>query len=494
MSFQRKQLYVLIIAVLFFTTVWIPFLWLSFYNLPIGMHEWDWITLYGGKLSGSWWDTQLYIYRELTGRFTSNALLSITQWWCTLATFPYFFFVWQWVWFGIIYLTIRVWLKGISWTQGIFIAIGIQTLYLFQLEDVYDSIFRYSAILTYQMGAVLSMLAFICFLRCCTEVNKSKLLQFGALGFMILSIGTNEISMVLTCLVLGVIVFYKSVIVKEKITFFFLALVIAILSSLIVILAPGNEMRISAEQGGLSFAGLMGTTLGTTFYLWFDWLSSGMLLLMTILAVPLLFSKGTGLTNLSLFRDYRPWLWILVLSVPATMGILMYATGGDTFPERVIDHLFIHVIFIWIGLLISLVKKYNLSENQIAINHHRWVRTGYFICLIVAGLNVFGDGISINHKDKENSHRYLSLLQSGSNITNAWLVLLKGEAQSYHRQSKEQMDQLYSCASDNCYMRKPDVLPMQLYDPLSDRRNRNGDGYMGYYFNPKIKRVMYYTE
>jgi hypothetical protein len=107
-------------------------------------------------------------------------------------------------------------------------------------------------------------------------------------------------------------------------------------------------------------------------------------------------------------------------------------------------------------------------------------------------LNVIGNGLSIDRGDKAHKHQYLALIKSGSNPLNAWLTLIKGEAQDYHRESIANLNTLYNCNADTCYMPRPPYIPLQLYDPLSDRRNRRGDPYIGYYFKRgEIKMVRY---
>ena len=132
----------MILAGVFLALVWIPFLWLSWYNVPIGMHEWDWMTNEAGKLVHPWWEQQEYMYTEFTGRFTSNALLLLIPFWCTLQSFPVFFFCWHLVWIFILMMAIKSVASEYSWKTCFLLMAGVQTLYVFYLEGVYDSLFR----------------------------------------------------------------------------------------------------------------------------------------------------------------------------------------------------------------------------------------------------------------------------------------------------------------------------------------------------------------
>ena len=158
-----------------FFLAWLPFLWLSFYNVPIGMHEWEWMTDYAGRFTGSWWELQQHLYLNVMGRYTSNGLLSLTSYWCTLSSFPYFFFFWQLAWVLSILFLLRAVFRNDSWWLAIGLTFGIQVLYLFQLEDVYDSLYRFTALLTYQAGAIVGMLAAIFFYSICDRQKSFPL-------------------------------------------------------------------------------------------------------------------------------------------------------------------------------------------------------------------------------------------------------------------------------------------------------------------------------
>jgi len=472
--------------------VWIPFLWLSWYNVPIGMHEWDWMTNEAGKLALPWWEQQQYIYTEVMGRYTSNAFLLLTSFWCTLQSFPVFFFCWHLAWIFILMMAIKSIASEYSWKTCFLLMTGIQTLYVFYLQDVYDSLFRFTGVLTYQFGFLLLLLSSIFFIRAESKQKSSTGYILLAFLFLGLSIGTNEMSMLYGVLGTGTLWMYTRFIVKRHSRIYFAAFLFSICCALIVIMAPGNIVRLQSEHGGMNMLNLIFSTLGASVYLWFDWLSNGMLIWVSLLTIPVLGLKDEN-SRFTLFNDFRPWLGLLLLIVPLSMGLLMYSTGGDTFPERIIDHLFIHVLFLWLGLLISLSRKFHLPEVASQLGKNKILQFGYFILLLVTSLHVFGDGISVDRSDKSNHRKYLSLIQSNSNITNAWLTLWKDEAQTYRQESLYQLSLLRQCHADTCYIAAPSILPKMLYDPLSDRRNRRGDPFIGYYFNPEIKFVKYQT-
>ena len=373
--------------------------------------------------------------------------------------------------------------------MSLLMAIGIQLFYLAQLEDVYDTMFRYTGVVTYQLGTWLYMIAFIFLSRLVNEIGKSWLNFIGLLIALALCIGTNEISMIISmisCASLMIVLLRHKTRARN---YTGIALLVALLCSLVVLMAPGNTERIHAEQGTMGIGNLIITTIGATAFIWFDWIADGYWLAITFVFIPL-FPLAASSTS-KIFDDYRPWFWTLFGIVPVSLALLLYSTGANAFPERVIDLLFIHAALLFIGLLISLERKYGLLQDLQFWAKSKSFNLVYYTGCIFFVLNVFGNGLSIDRGDKEHKHQYLILIESDSNPLNAWLTLLKGEAQSYHRESIANLTTLYNCNADTCYMPRPQHLPHQLYDPLSDRRNRRGDPYIGYYFNHEIKMVRY---
>jgi hypothetical protein len=349
--------------------------------------------------------------------------------------------------------------------------------------------FRYTGVITYQLGTWLYMIAFIFLSRLVNEKGKSWLNFIGLIIAMALCIGTNEIDMIisiLSCASMMMVLFKNKTPARNYAA---IALLVAIVCSLVVLMAPGNTARIQAERGTMDIITLIFTTLGATAYVWFDWISDGYWVGLTFVCIPL-FALAAGSTS-KIFNDYRPWLWTLLSIVPVSLAMLLYSTGANAFPERVIDLLFIHAALLWIGLLISIERKYSFLRGlQDRVKNRSFTIVYYTGCIFFL-LNVFGNGLSIDRSDKSHKHQYLTLIKSGSNPLNAWLTLLKGEAQSYHRESIANLNALYNCDADTCYMTRPQNFPHQLYDPLSDRRNRRGDPYIGFYFKPDIKMVRY---
>jgi hypothetical protein len=93
----------------------------------------------------------------------------------------------------------------------------------------------------------------------------------------------------------------------------------------------------------------------------------------------------------------------------------------------VIDLLFIHAALLWIGLLISLERKFSFLQDIQVWAKNKSFQIVYYTGCIFFLLNVIGNGLSIDRGDKAHKHQYLTLIKSGSNPLNAWLTLIKGE-------------------------------------------------------------------
>lgn len=474
--------------------VWLPFLWLSFYNVPIGMHEWDWMTREAGQLPLNWFDTQKVIYTEVMGRYTSNAVLSLTHIWCTLSSFRYFFLLWQFAWVVTLFYLVKHLFRPSSILLTVLTTFCIHVIYLTNLEDVYDSMYRYTGLLTYQLGFILACWALVLIIRAGNQEKGKHIIKLLAMLLLMLCIGTNEISMVLCGVTTGIIFLFEYRNRNKNRTFSHLDMLIILACCAIVILSPANSIRMDSEHGTLPIGKWMMTTLGATLYLWTDWLATSKLILISVLIMPLLARATLSSSSQLIFGNVKPWLYLLILYVPATMSMLLFATGSNAFPERVVDHLFIHVVIIWFGLLFALSNKYKLYTTVQQLQSNLIIKSAYWGVVLFVLFNIFGDGLSVNRNDTLNKDHYIELIRIRSDISNAWGILLNGDAKAYYNQSIEQLEMLKLCDTDTCICNKPKILPAQLYDAMSDRRNRGGDSYIGYYFNPKIRRVKYHNE
>ncbi|MDQ3016374.1 MAG: DUF6056 family protein [Bacteroidota bacterium] len=464
----------------------LPFLWLCLYNLPLGMHEWDWMTQYAGTLPSSLPDQWIYFYTTEIGRYTSVAIASLTSLWCTLTLFPFYFIGIHLAWLGIIYWVVSAGTydarSKIKWIlTALFFLV-----YIDQIDDVYDSMFRYTGAICYLTGSILAALALIFFLK--SKQTQSIVPKILFITALILCIGTNEISMMIIDIILFISYAKNRIIHKQTDRLLLTGLLVAIACSLLVVASPGNPIRVEAEGGtGMSLGAAFTMAIGASVYLWMKWLGAGILLLATPLILATIdFQNKTGPRHL--FNDFRVWLILLIIIVLIPMFFLMFITGGDTFPERVIDHLFIYVMFVWTGLWISLFTKWKINLAQVVRSkkYSLFYSCGLLFLLFI----VFSKGLDIDRTDKT-SRDVFSMIRSNSNVSNAWLTLIKGEPQVYHSEMMIAYEELYTCKSDTCIMKKPENIPSQLYDPLSDRRNRKGDPFIGYYFNPSIHQVKY---
>src|SRR5688500_7605569 len=181
---------------------------------------------------------------------------------------------------------VRAGLREYGWWLTFGLAFSIQVLYLFQLEDVYDSLYRFTALLTYQAGTLFGMIAARFFIYYEQKGKKNKTVFTVGLTFMVLAVGTNEVSMLIVLIASSVLFLYQKINKKMASTAYLVALVIGIIASVVVVVAPGNGLRMESEDGGMDVFRLFYLTISTSAFIWFDWIGSVVFILLTILAIP----------------------------------------------------------------------------------------------------------------------------------------------------------------------------------------------------------------
>ena len=93
----------------------LPFLVLSFFTYPVGMHDWDWaVNMVGETDHLNYWAEQKYWYNNAMGRYASTALLSTTNFWFSIATFKWFAFFQLLVLIGSLFVFVKTLLNNKS--------------------------------------------------------------------------------------------------------------------------------------------------------------------------------------------------------------------------------------------------------------------------------------------------------------------------------------------------------------------------------------------
>lgn len=472
----------------FGTLAILPFLLLSFFNHPLGVHEWDWITKMGGQLKSlNFWEMQWHAYNEWTGRYASTFISALTPYLYTITGFKLFFFFNFLVGFYLIYLAVRE-LLGIrdKWHAAA-ITFLVWVSYVAGVSGLYDTFYMLTGIQTYLFGGYAFLLLAIFWKWYFIKLKKTWI-NWGIIVLSLFSVGTNELTMFFTLGLAVSIFFYVKYYLKKNDLFILIISLLTLVFSIATILAPANLTRHIEYPGVFDPGNLTLLAIGASVFNLITWFVNGQLVVVSLIFI-LLIKDHLRQTNFSIKYIFTGFILTFLLIVFGGHLILIWALKAQSFGERIIDLIYFHFLLLWFLFLYLLAGKFR-DQLQQYLSLKATQLIGYSL-LIVFMLHVFGSGLHINRETKVFTS-YFSLIEVNSNVGNAWLCLLKGDAMTYNKDMSEQYKLIAASKQDTVYLIKPDVFPAILYNVQSDRRNReNGDAFMGSYFNNKVKVVKY---
>lgn len=222
----------------------IPFLWISFFAVP----SIDDYLSSGKAIRGGYFSYQLNNYLHWNGRYVSTALQSIpwlTNFW-VYRFIPLVIFLLFVNSFYLLFKTVRPF-DYYSKFERLLISVGILALYLTQIENT-SNFYWFSGSVTYVLPLILLNYLLVCLYKLFIENNKKMSNVILASFLIFLIIGTGEVAMVFLdslLLIFFLISSFKDGKFRFNQTLFFLGF-IALISSTILFLAPGNSIRESA--------------------------------------------------------------------------------------------------------------------------------------------------------------------------------------------------------------------------------------------------------
>lgn len=462
-----------------------PFLFAAAHVHPLSYHEWDWLAAYAIELgTADYWDIQNYFYNYIGGRFFSTAILGSLPLWYDLTTFRLVVIAVVLLFFSSVFL----FLKHLELKRfGVFLASLICLLYLHQLSNCYDSLLRFTCMPIYQLGQVALFMGggLLYSLYHNQYQNWPQLIILSVL--CLIASGTNEIVLIqlLLCLLAC---FFLSYYQTPSSLRLLLPLAFLVLGSVFAIKAPGNFIRMEAYSSNSSIFEAVGLTAGISIFLWTDWLLDS-LLLPLIIVVGFSYLKYFPRLNSTLFSKPGLWLVALVIFCPASLFPLVYASGGDSLPERIVDLLYLNACLITTGFSLSWLNTYvRPSKEMIPFNSLTNLAVSIVVLFMVGQL--FFSGLGIDHSEGKREH-WLSVVLIDANIGQAYLQMMKGIPQKYDVERRAIEERVKNCETTTCLVPGLTTAEFIGYDPLYDRLNRGGDIGMPAYLNAKATKVIY---
>lgn len=468
-------------SILLLIAAFAPFVLAAFFVYPLGYHEIDWLMGYTEKRAGiDFWGLQNYFYKEQGGRFTSTFLLGTLPYWYNLTAFRVVVASALVLYFSSFWYLLRSLLqdKLVTWLA----VATIWPVYLHQLTNCYDSLLRFTCLSIYQLGFSGVALVIILFLRMQQnpESRWNKLLLALVLLF---TCGTIELTIVyLLLLTFGLFIYqYKQEFINAK--NYAWPLLFLGLGMALALLAPGNFARQDLYESGRSLMELLGLIIGTSLFLWIDWLTDTLLLPSIILLIGFIHAY-----HLPLRLPLKISWYVLgtIMVVPCALIPVIVATEGNSLPERVVDQLFL--VFALGLMLTSLIyyQKYRLSWS-LKGKLPSWAMLALGVFLLG---QLFFSGLDID-RSKKNYTNPLEIIQVSSNIGYAYWQFFNNIPQQYSADMQRVEKEILNCTESNCLvspLRTPEFIG---YDLIYDRMNKGGEIGMARYLGNRISTVKY---
>ena len=463
-----------------------PFLIMSQYLHPLGIHEWDWISgLAWGDVELSWWQRMQIWWTEVGGRYSSAALVGTLPDWYSLGSFR-----------GAVFLLLLITPLALIYALGKLLPGGIGVLvgsicwllFLHQLTNVYDSLLRATCLPIYHLAvAGFAMLALL--LRgWYVQGFKLSWQFFFAVLLVIFLIGTNELSIVHVLLLLGATAMVSFQSLRRLPVGLLLLGLVALCSTVFSLSAPGNIARMELYSASAKLLETVGLTLATSVFLMADWLFDSLLVPATVLIL-LLRPFFLNISKEGLLQ--RPHLWAagIVLLCPSSLFPLLYGTNGSSLPERIVDILFLLFAVLFMLFWLSLAEQFKPL-------HGLKQRSGWLAAAIGVYLfgQVFFGGLSLDRSAEKRQLSRMALIDIRANAGKAYLQLVTGIPQAYDQQMSRIERDIRTCRTDTCWVPRLEATTFVGYDPTYDRMQKDGEYGLVRHLGGNGARVARYKE
>ncbi|WP_224997919.1 DUF6056 family protein [Cesiribacter sp. SM1] len=433
---RYKELFYALILVL---PALLPFLLISQYNHPSAD---DFCYSHRSRDFG-FWTFQEYLYTTWTGRYGATALLSLS----TIDPDSLLFYrlmpILLFVSFGAsIYLFLKKLLPAAAATDRLVLSLLIFFLYIVRLPNIAEAFYWISGSLTYQLASTLCLLLFALILHLHEQHKQHKRVFYTILGSIIciVIVGLNETSMLLLCCTLFLWLAIRSYRQRGLDKPLLVLLLVTIAASLVVILAPGNAVRMSAKPQRFDvFLSVYGPIRYSITYI-VHWLPFSVPLL-------LLFS-GLLVRIAGNIRQYyrlpvvsRKHLYLLAATVLGfiALGFLPSFWGqGGAPPARTVN--LIYVVYIFGGLALVLAFLVYLQTKHISIPRLSSVQR-LMLAVLLLGMLVFW----------------------GNRVSTAYQDLAKGTARAYSQEMQQRYSHIRSCTAEGCIVPSLEHKPKTIY-------------------------------
>lgn len=444
----------------------LPFVILSFFNVPIG-DDFAYAKVY---IDNGFVGSQVKWYNEWSGRYMSSMAIGTFNP-LSFGNLGLAFITPLVLIFGVVF-SLKSLIKNVVKTFKLQVSSNlifavVLFFYFNYLPDFGETFYWYAGAFTYQLPIIFLLLYF----NSLINIFKTNQTNFYYLSNVLLSVlsliiilGSNEVMVVYTVgvnLILTLLLFFND---RNKLLKFTTFLIVSIGLAVFMLSAPGNFARASLFQK--SEYHLIKTiihTLSRGGFVYVFWFFSFALL---ILCIPNLHKIKIPVEKIAYFEKKKTWFW-LVCAIVFLYGLVcigffpsIYTTSW--IPKRA----YTSILFIFI-LFASILFVLGINRVKILTSINKTLTQEPFNFIILLLLVV---SLSVD-----------------SNVMKAYKDLGTGKAVGYHKQVTETYQMLNSIKKDTVFVKelnkKPEILPIR----WPERNNRLVNSELEDYF--EIKRI-----
>lgn len=357
-----------------FLFVVIPFLVISCYNHPAA----DDFCFSYRAIEVGFWNAQKHWYTVWTGRYFSSAMLSVgpmvNKSILQYKVMPVILIAMLFFSFYALFRQILIFMSG---KKALFAAGILLLIFMAGVPSIVEGIYWMPGYVTYTYGTFLFLFLLAALLRLYREERKVyKRWLFVLCSLFILAVvGSNETIMLLLVLLLIFVngyIFWRT----KKINPWFAAFLgIAILASVVVIVSPGNALRMGNHPKGGNFFYAIFHAIFDTVYHSVTWLSSGVLLIFTIFFIPIAASIHRKFAQDLKYLYIHPFIGLLLFAILVSTSFFpAYWSVGGPPPPRTLNVIYIVFLLGWfyniyliLGYLLRPAAAYDLSLPRFVI-------------------------------------------------------------------------------------------------------------------------------
>jgi len=360
----QYTLYVLLFVVLIAAII--PFFMLIFYAHP-SADDYCYANVFR---AGDFWDDIIGEYMAWKGRyFGIFVTVLFHRSGSMIENYPYPLFLFLVLLFGAFYYFVRsAFEEKISVKRILFCALALGVFYIITMPKTSASLYWADGAFQYLVGSIFYLLAIAALFKLFREHQSPLLPTLLSIFFIFAAIGSTEIFMIALFSLVCLIFLYKYFILQENRLAWSVVLAVTIISTLMLVLSPGNTIRMALQPQSGQFWFALGHSL---YYgaetIWF-WLSRPLFLLFTILFIPV----SLHLVYISGVRREANWIRVglMLALLLGQMWVSFFATwwaGATHPPGRTQNTIYLVFLVGWFMFILEFVAVLSKHRKLIYI-------------------------------------------------------------------------------------------------------------------------------